>query len=67
MSDLPTLETSARVVAVLRGPTTTVREFNTNFVAHEIAFMVLGHTFLSGFAIVEFLQSISSDQLDENQ
>lgn len=55
MSNLTTLETGAWIVAVFGGSTTTVRKFNANFVAHEVAFMIFGDALLCSLPAVKFL------------
>lgn len=64
MPKLTTLETSAWVVAILCSSSTTSRQLNTNFVTHEIAFVVFGYTFFSSLAAVKFLgRYLSTNQL----
>jgi hypothetical protein len=39
-------------------------KLNTNFIAHEIAFMVFGNALLCGFPIVEFHKSVPNFELN---
>ena len=55
MSDLATLETGARIVAILGRSAATMRKFNANFVTHKIAFVVFSEALFSSFSGIEFL------------
>jgi hypothetical protein len=55
MTHLATLETSAGVARVLGSPSATMREFDSNFIAHEVPFMIFGNACFCCFTGVEFL------------
>jgi len=57
MSHLRTFEACARIASEFRSAAATMGKFNTNFIAHEIAFMVFGNALLCGFPVVEFLNT----------
>ena len=55
MTSHAAFKTSARVSGVFCLPST-AGHFNSNFVSHEIAFMILSDTFFSSLLTIEFLQ-----------
>ena len=59
MAYLTALEASTGIITVLCGSAAAMREFNTDLVAHEITFMIFGHAFFRGLAIVKFLGTMS--------
>ena len=56
MTHLAALEARPRIAAILCGPSSAMRYFNTYLVSHEVALVVLGHTLFRSLAVVEFLR-----------
>jgi len=59
MTHIPALKTGSWVPGVFRGSSAAVGKLHTNFVAHEMAFVILGDTFFRSLAAIEFHEAIS--------
>jgi hypothetical protein len=59
VSLLSTLEAGPRFTVILSSPPTTVRQFDSNLIPHEEAFMVFGNALLSGFPAFKFYETIT--------
>jgi hypothetical protein len=57
MAHITALEAGSRVAGVLCSSATAVRKLDANFVAHEMAFVILGDAFLRSLAAIEFLRT----------
>ena len=59
---MTTFETSTRVVAVFRGSSATMAEFDAYFVSHEVAFVIFCDAFFGSLTSVKFLKGASNNQ-----
>lgn len=59
MTLLPALEASTRFSIVFGGPSTAVRNFDSNLVTHKKPFVILGDALLGGLPTFEFDETIT--------
>ena len=59
MTLLTAFEAGARFAAILGGPATAVREFDSNLVTHKEPFVILGDALLSSFPALELYKAIT--------
>lgn len=59
VTHLATFETCSRVAAILCSSSTSMRDFNTYLISHEVTLVVLGDTLFCSFACIEFLSEAS--------